>query len=633
MKLKNSYILLIAMAIFLLVSVGSVCASDNAALDADNTLSDDRQDIVLADDSTDNTTQEKITTEIVSDDVKVRDTEAKSINVTVNDNESKPIENISSSNLTVTEGNNTLKFSYNNSQITLTDKLDIGNHSLIINYLGNEIYKNSTKNIILSIFGNYTIKSSDSIDVNSTKTVEIPLNITNGLENITVTGDFSGSISYKEGNNTTTVNVSGLKYENGKVIFDYTLLDNITSSTLVLTYTENDEKASKNITLNRIFNAKIEVINSVNEYQNGNFTFKLVDVDDSNAILSGKKVSLTTIGNIRAGFSANTDENGIATFKTSQLYEFDSADNSFNMKQLAVGDHSVELATDGNVKSTKVTTNLTITKATINIKIDKFSEYYGTNKNVTITVTNAKSGDPVPSVVLHLSMPQTTSKDYYFMTDSNGQSKIAVNQLTGGTYKVTVSNNDTTNINKKSVEGEIVIKQIPVKIQTSSNVVYYNTGATASVKVTYANGTGVAGAIVCVQFDKDPNKKYYFQVDKNGRIKFSASLGVGKHSMEVSSGDTRYSASAVTKTITVKKASAKISAPKVKAYYKSGFFTIKLVNTKNKNPIYDAKLNIKIFVSSTRYYNYQGSTGAAGQIQLLANLAPGTYKIVIENGD
>ena len=34
MKLKNSHILLIVMSIFLLISIGSVCASD-AAMDAD----------------------------------------------------------------------------------------------------------------------------------------------------------------------------------------------------------------------------------------------------------------------------------------------------------------------------------------------------------------------------------------------------------------------------------------------------------------------------------------------------------------------------------------------------------------------------------------------------------------------
>ena len=40
MKLKNSYILLIAMALFLLVSIGSACAADTGASDA-GILTDD----------------------------------------------------------------------------------------------------------------------------------------------------------------------------------------------------------------------------------------------------------------------------------------------------------------------------------------------------------------------------------------------------------------------------------------------------------------------------------------------------------------------------------------------------------------------------------------------------------------
>ena len=106
MKLKNSYILLIAIAI-LLVSVGSVCASEDIAADSDIGLADDGTDIILAEDGSD-ATQDKITTKIVSEDVKVKDTETKNINVTVNDNESNPI-TITAKNLTVAEGNKTIK--------------------------------------------------------------------------------------------------------------------------------------------------------------------------------------------------------------------------------------------------------------------------------------------------------------------------------------------------------------------------------------------------------------------------------------------------------------------------------------------------------------------------------------------
>lgn len=66
------------------------------------------------------------------------------------------------------------------------------------------------------------------------------------------------------------------------------------------------------------------------------------------------------------------------------------------MKQFEVGNHTVEISTSGNVKTSKITVNLTITQAEVNIVISNFKEEYGTNKNVTITVTNKKNGEPVP---------------------------------------------------------------------------------------------------------------------------------------------------------------------------------------------------------------------------------------------
>ena len=104
--------------------------------------------------------------------------------------------------------------------------------------------------------------------------------------------------------------------------------------------------------------------------------------------------------------------------------------------------------------------------------------------------------------------------------------------------------------------------------------------------------------------------------------------------MVVSSADARYDFKSFSRTITVKKATGKIKAPKVKAYYNDGkYFTIKLTNKKNKKPIYDAKLNIKIFISKTRYYNYNGNTGTNGKLKLLINLKPGSYKVVIGPGE
>lgn len=628
MKLKNSYVLLIVMSLFLLISIGSVCASD-VAMDAD--IPTGEGDAVSEAEPT------LIPTTVESADTIISENDPQEIPVAVKDNESQELE-IVTGNLTVTENNKTVKFSYNNSIIKITDKLNVGNHSLLISYLGNSNYNKSSTKVVLSIFGNYTIQSPTSVNVNSTQIIEIPLNVTNGVDIKAINeNDFNAALTYKEGNNTTTITLYVLDYKNGKLALNYPIADNITSSTIALTYNGSEERLTKNITANRIYNAKLEVINAVNEYQNGNFTFKFTD-EDSGSVLADKEVSLTTIGNIRAGFSGKTNSEGIVIFKNSNLYEFNQNDNTLTPKKLEVGNHPVELSVKSPLKGS-FNVNLTVTKATVNIVIEPFSEDYGTDKNVTITVTNANNGEAVPGIILHLNMPQTSGKDYYFSTDSNGQSKIAVTQLIPGTYNVTVSNNDTVNINKKSVDGKITINPIKVKMTvTVPSSYYYNTGNIATIKITdKATGKVVPYAIVLVQiFTGKASQAYLYQANEKGVVTVNyAPAAVGYHRIVVSSADSRYSASTVTKGVTVKKATAKLTASKLTTYYKSGkTFIIKLTNTKSNKPIYGANVNIKIFISNNRYYNYDAQTGLDGTIRISLNsFKPGTYKVEIAGND
>ena len=576
----------------------------------------------------------KYSSEINANNVTVREEEAKKIAVTVES--INKILNITSNDLKVTEGTKDLKFTYVNETITITDSLARGKHEITIKYLGNNTINEASKNIAVDVYGNLTIEvNPTTLNINSTKKGEVEVNITNGVNNTAFTvDDITLNATTKIGNNTTVVKVKSFDVVNGKVIFE--LEDgNFTSASLTITYKDG---LSKTITLNRIYNVKIEVLVNENQYQNGEFKFKLVDIDDNALSLEGKTLSLTTTGNIRAGFSAKADNESIVSFKTINLYEFSQNSTTFEMNKLDVGKHLVELSTADNIKSSKVLTNLTITKAEINIKIEDFKEEYGTTKNVTITVTSKKDGSAVPGIILHLNMPQTTGKDYYFQTDSNGQSKISVSSLVAGDYDVTVNNNDTKNINNAKASGKITITKKAAVIKTNSVTRYYNTGKTATIKVTdKKTGKALSGAIVLVRlYTGSKSQNYLFQTNSKGQVSFSASLSVGKHKMVVSTTyDPRYNAAKVTKYITVKKATAKLKAPKLTTYYKGNkYFTVTLTNAKNNKAIYDAKVNIKVFVSANRYYNYNGHTGANGQIRLsLDNLKPGTYNVVVEKGE
>ena len=115
MKLKNSHILLIVMSLFLLISIGSVCASD-AAMDADIQSANDGSDSVVLGDDAPSADATQIDTTVVSENVKVKYNETAEIPVTVKDNESNNV-TIVKDDIKVAEANKTIKFNYTNNNI------------------------------------------------------------------------------------------------------------------------------------------------------------------------------------------------------------------------------------------------------------------------------------------------------------------------------------------------------------------------------------------------------------------------------------------------------------------------------------------------------------------------------------
>ena len=651
MKLKNSYILLIAMSLFLLISIGSVCASDTA-MDADVQLADDGSIDVLSDnstsaDATEDTTQQKISTSVVSEDTTINEKETANIPVTVKDNESQIID-IKAGDLNVTESNKALKFNYANSSIILSD-MAAGKHNIVITYLGNGNYTNSSTKMTLSVIGDKIIDAS-TVKVNSTKKAVVPIKLTDRVNEFDINkNNLTLILSYKDGNDTKTVNIDDFEFINKKLYFDYNL--DLSTCNLIINYKDGNNTISKNVTVNRIYNIKINVLSNETEYSVGNFTFQILDIDDNLAPLANKSITLsgnknstqlywmTTSSSGSISISSSTtlksDENGIVTLVNKDFYPGLVISTYV---YAPVGEYSITLKGSGDAEGSS-TVKLNIIKTTIDIVVNPYKEYYGSTKQVIINVTNAKTGEPMPGIILHLYMPSTTAKDFYFQTDNNGTSKINVSGLVAGTYQMTVSNNDTSNVNEKSINSSITIVAKPAKMKaTFASPVYYNSGALATVKITdKTTGKVIPGAIVLVQvFTGSKSTAYLYQANDKGVVTISyAPMAIGKHKIVISSADSRYSASSITKTITVKKASAKITAAKVTGYYKSGkVFTIKLTNTKNKKAIYGAKLNIKIFISSNRYYNYNGQTGLDGKLKIsLDSFKPGTYKVVVSKGE
>lgn len=645
MKLKNSYVLLMVMAIFLLISVGSVCASEIA--DVDNVVSaDDGSDVVLANESAAPT----IDTKIVSDDnVRIEKGQDQKIPVTVNDNASKPI-SVSKGDLKVSKGSEQLNFTYSNDEIKLSKNLTSGNHSLLITYLGNDIYKNSTKNIILSIVGDYKINvDKDKSTIDQSNKAEVPITVTNDVDtkSLTRTG-----FNIRVGSVEDSVRISPSGFENGKLIFNIPeSVENITSKDITITYSGIPGKTLTTTTkLKRVTAIKIIPIISEAYYQDGNFTFKVVDFYNETKVMSnqtisisgqynkstiywdikqtgGNSISLSTTKNIK------TDENGIATFKNINFYPGLIIINTDIYAP--AGTYNVTVSA-GNGFTGQYVGTIKIKKVNAKVSVEKYSEYFGTNKNVKITVVNAETNKPLVGVPVYFKMTDSAGKEITFTTtgannttvrvntistNSKGSFELPISNLMPGSYSVATSLNESVSYSASKHTGAVTVKKIPIKYTISTNG-----------KITVTNkltGKKVPGAIVLIKYDKSKNKQFITQTT-TGVIEI---VTVGKHTVQVVNEDPRYSAKTVTKTISNKKITAKASAPKVTTYYKAGkYFTVKLTNSAKK-PIYDAKLNIKVYVSSSRYYNYKGNTGIDGKINLgLDSLKPGTYKVVVTSG-
>ena len=321
---------------------------------------------------------------------------------------------------------------------------------------------------------------------------------------------FSDTYSDGEIRNSEFINLTG---SNGPAIYDLSNILEIINSTF------EDKTAQSlndliyggiitNCTLNgnKTITAKINIINSINEYKNGNFTFQLTDSYTDEPI-AGAVLQLVITGNIKVGFSATTDANGIATFKTKNLYEFSQNSNTLEMKELEIGNHTVELKTSGNVESASIYANLTIIKANINL----FTVIDGIN--ATITATNKKNEEAVPGIVLHISYD---NQDSYLITDVNGTGNFIAN-LPCGTHTITVSTNDTKNINY--TETNITI-DIPYKTFQDLSFIIANTteGSVLELSDDYIYGNGTTEGIQITKAIIIDGKGHTLDALSNSRI-------------------------------------------------------------------------------------------------------------------
>lgn len=542
----------------------------------------------------------------------------------------------------------------------------IGNYVILIKFLGTDNCNPSNTTITLSILENNTLNANGTIKVNnSTKNVTIPFSVINynivnitdengenttnlTVNNLTVlTGDLKLVLKYDNGTENVTVEITDftLEGEEGNYTISFITDLNFTAdfykANLTIIY-KNDtlNETSKTVNIKAFAEASIEPVVSEADYQFGEFKFRLVDglgnpITNYNVTLSGGlyKINYTNDTSSLSSIKLTSDDEGYIILKLSNGSEYVTNDFKYC---LPAGKYNVTFINDGFYEFNK--TEITVNKINAKIIANNVTSEYGNAIKYTFQVVHAVTGEPIKFASVQFKI--VASNINY---TSNGTTNISgyyicLNNITlpGNTYNLTLKSIDAS-LNCSAVKKHITITPRKAVLTAYNRTIYYDSDYSAILKVTDKK-TGKVVQNVYVWFrvyiSSSKYSDFIGRTDKNGKVYLSTPLAVGKHKIIYKTLDSNYNASSITRYLTVKKASAKFTSSSVSTYYKSGkIFQIKLTNTKNKKAVYGAKMNIKIFISKNKYYNYTGTTDANGLVKFKISYKPGSYKVVVSSCD
>ena len=396
-----------------------------------------------------------------------------------------------------------------------------------------------------------------------------------------------------------------------------------------------------------VTNITIVPVTTVLDYQSGNFTFKVLDNLTGEAIVNQTiKVSgvyFYTFGNgtsLTTSKEFKTDANGMITIPNEMMNkDLDTSGLVYNYTALNAGTYNFTFTGNDSLKVVENKT-LPITVNVVNAKIQasNLKTEVGSGKRYTFKVVNAVTGEALKLVRLQFKIKLNGKNytTYNATTNLSGEGGFNL-VLYGGNYPVTIVDNDSS-IKASSVSRNITITKKVGVLSASNRVIYYNSAATAIIKLTdKKTKKPVSGAIIKVRV-YITNKKYTdlaFATNSKGQVSFKAALPLGIHKLIISTLDNNYTASSISRYTTLKETTGKISAYNINTYYKSGkLYTITLKNAKNSNAMYGCKLNIRVYISSNKYYKYEGVTDGNGQVKInTSSLKPGTYRVTVAEAD
>lgn len=378
-----------------------------------------------------------------------------------------------------------------------------------------------------------------------------------------------------------------------------------------------------------VSNDRIEIVNNENEYNTGNFSFKLVDSNTSLPV-EGKKVKLKIKSEVNSIFEQTTDSSGIVYFKTNELKYYVNNNGVISGHMLTAGSYNVTISTD----TASVDTTLKVTMADVDITIEDYKKLTGSGEKFTVTAVNSNTRKPASGIVMLIYLPQISSGYYNVTTDADGRVYLDVSKLTAGIYSVDVATNDS-NVRYAQKSGVMTILPI-LKVSASKLSTTYKSGKQFDVRVTDSLlDVGVSGVKVYLKvYTGNGFKKYSLTTNSKGIASFKKDLSVGYHKVIISV-DSIYSAKEVTSAINVKPMQLKYTVKLSTAKNTKSFKVFAKDKATNKY-INGIKFKVMIYTGSkyqTKYLTsgYDKDSKKNGMIGYATNkLSAGTHKVVIK---
>lgn len=212
---------------------------------------------------------------------------------------------------------------------------------------------------------------------------------------------------------------------------------------------DNSENIEDNTNKATIIATKLNTTYKSGEY----FTFKAVESGTNNPIPNVYYKLRVYTGEEYEDYDIESNENGIAKFKTSLL---------------SVGTHKVVITdVDDFIDASSITSSIKINKAKTVINAPKVTTTYNKNSYLKVIVKNKAINKVVSGLKLKLKVYTGKKyKTYTVKTNSKGVAKFKTNKLGVGTHKVIIStSNKNYAVNSKS---SIVIKKAKKKTTKKS---------------------------------------------------------------------------------------------------------------------------------------------------------------------